>query len=60
MDYAEPYGALNFLDVSAFLEQYANGIGDADLAYDGSFNFFDVSKFLELYGQGCPESDGTD
>tara|TARA_R110002073_G_scaffold152651_2_gene307198 strand:- start:108881 stop:110863 length:1983 start_codon:yes stop_codon:yes gene_type:complete len=60
VDYAEPYGSLNFLDVSAFLERYANGIGDADLAYDGSFNFFDVSKFLELYGQGCPESDGTD
>ncbi len=60
VDYAEPYGSLNFLDVSAFLERYAKGIGDADLAYDGSFNFLDVSKFLELYGQGCPGSDGTD
>jgi hypothetical protein len=59
VDYAVPYGSLNFLDVSAFLERYAKGIGDADLVYDGSFNFLDVSKFLELYGQGCPGADGT-
>lgn len=59
VDYALPYGSLNFLDVSAFLERYSKGIGDADLAYDGSFNFLDVSKFLELFGQGCPGSDGT-
>jgi hypothetical protein len=54
VDYAEPFGSLNFLDVSAFLSHYGKGNGAADLVFDGSFNFFDVSKFLELYAQGCP------
>lgn len=60
VDYAEPFGQLNFFDVSAFLMAYMNQSGEADLAYDGEFNFFDVSVFLQLYAQGCPDqgSDG--
>lgn len=60
VDYAEPFGQLNFFDVSAFLAAFTNGEGQADLAYDGEFNFFDVSTFLQLYAQGCPDqgSDG--
>ncbi len=55
VDYAKPYGELNFFDVSAFLQRFADQVGDADLAFDGSFNFFDISTFLQLYAQGCPE-----
>lgn len=54
-DYAEPYGELNFFDVSAFLAAFLDGSGQADLVYDGEFNFFDVSAFLQLFAQGCPE-----
>ena len=54
VDYAEPYGELDFFDVSAFLSRFADEIGDTDLEYDGEFDFFDVSKFLQLYADGCP------
>ncbi len=58
VDYAKPYGELNFFDVSAFLARFADQVGDADLSWDGEFNFFDISTFLQLYAQGCPDSDG--
>jgi hypothetical protein len=54
VDYAEPFGQINFFDVSAFLAAFTDQSGQADLAYDGEFNFFDVSIFLQLYAQGCP------
>ena len=57
VDYAEPYGELNFFDVSAFLAAFTDQSGQSDLAYDGEFNFFDVSVFLQLYAQGCPKED---
>lgn len=48
-------GALNFLDVSAFLSAYTNQDPRADLAEPfGSFNFLDVSEFLSLFSAGCP------
>ena len=47
-------GALNFLDVSAFLMAYGNQDPSADLTNDANWNFLDVSMFLSLYGQGCP------
>ncbi len=58
VDYAEPFGELNFFDVSAFLARFADEVGDADLQWDGEFNFFDISTFLQLYTQGCPGTDG--
>jgi len=58
VDYSEPFGELNFFDVSAFLAAFTNGSGEADLAYDGELNFFDVSSFLSLFSQGCPDGDG--
>ena len=54
VDYAEPYGDLDFFDVSDFLDRFAKHIGDADLSYDGQFDFFDVSEFLDLFAAGCP------
>jgi len=54
-DLAEPFGMLNFFDVSAFLSAFAEGDARADLARPfGSFNFFDVSAFLNAYSNGCP------
>jgi hypothetical protein len=53
-DLAEPYGELNFFDVSAFLGAYNAQDSSADLNDDGQFNFFDVSAFLTVYNAGCP------
>lgn len=47
-DLAQPFGELNFFDVSAFLSQMP------DLNDDSLFNFFDVSLFLASYNAGCP------
>ena len=53
-DLAEPFGELNFFDVSAFLTAYNAQSADADLNNDGEWNFFDVSAFLTEYSAGCP------
>lgn len=53
-DFAQPYGELNFFDVSEFLKAYNSGSGTADLNGDGTINFFDVSAFLNAYSSGCP------
>lgn len=53
-DFAEPFGELNFFDVSAFLSAYNSQSIDADFNNDGLFNFFDVSEFLSEYNLGCP------
>ena len=47
-------GALNFFDVSAFLNAYASENPVADFNNDGAFNFFDVSTFLAAFTAGCP------
>ncbi|MDF1868964.1 MAG: endonuclease [Phycisphaerales bacterium] len=53
-DFAEPFGQLNFLDVSAYLNAFGNQDLAADLDNSGSLNFLDVSAFLSAYGDGCP------
>jgi len=47
-------GALDFFDVSAFLDLFAAQDPSADLTDDGAFDFFDVSDFLDQFGAGCP------
>jgi len=47
-------GALDFFDVSAFLQALANEDPIADFTDDGSYDFFDVSAFLQLLSAGCP------
>ncbi len=47
-------GALNFFDVSDFLNAFAAGDLLADFTGDGLFNFFDVSAFLGAFAAGCP------
>jgi hypothetical protein len=47
-------GAIDFQDVSAFLNAY-NAIDPiADMNGDGVFNFYDVSGFLNAFNAGCP------
>jgi len=53
-DLAEPYGQLDFFDVSAFLSLFTANDPAADLNGDGAFNFFDVSTFLSVFSAGCP------
>lgn len=53
-DLVQPYGSLNFLDVSSFLVQFGNQDPAADLNDDGNHNFLDVSEYLAIFGAGCP------
>lgn len=54
-DFAEPFGVLNFFDVSTYISDYNGGKLSADLAEPfGTLNFFDVSAFISLYNAGCP------
>jgi hypothetical protein len=54
-DLAEPFGVLNFFDVSTFLTAYNAQDDAADLAAPfGVWNFFDVSTFLAAFNAGCP------
>ena len=53
-DLAEPFGQLNFFDISAFLSAFNAGDSAADINGDGSFNFFDISEYLTIFGAGCP------
>lgn len=54
-DVAEPYGTLNFFDVSAYIALYNTQDPAADLADPtGVWNFFDISAFIAEYNAGCP------
>ncbi len=54
-DLAEPFGALDFTDVIAFLSAFGSMDPAADLAAPiGVFDFSDVLAFLTAFGSGCP------
>jgi len=54
-DFAEPYGALNFFDISAYITAFNAGDDVADLAAPfGALNFFDISAYITLFNAGCP------
>ncbi len=54
-DLAEPFGQLDFSDVTAFLVAFAGMAPEADLAEPfGQFDFSDVVGFLTVFGSGCP------
>lgn len=54
-DVAEPFGVINFFDISAFIGLYNAGDSAADLAAPfGTFNFFDISAYITAYNAGCP------
>ncbi len=54
-DLAEPFGSLDFSDVTAFLVAFSTMGAEADLAAPfGQWDFSDVTSFLVLFGGGCP------
>ncbi len=54
-DIAEPFGAVDFSDVVAFLSAFGAEGGLADLAAPfGAWDFSDVVAFLGAFGAGCP------
>ncbi len=53
-DLAEPYGQLNFFDISTFLTVFSANEPAADINNDGLHNFFDISDFLTIFSAGCP------
>ena len=54
-DLAEPYGVLNFFDLSAYLDLYNAGDPLADWAEPfGELNFFDLAAYLDAFNAGCP------
>lgn len=54
-DLAEPFGTLNFFDLSAFIGLFGQQDASADLAApSGVFNFFDVAAYIASYNAGCP------
>ncbi|MEZ6241806.1 MAG: GC-type dockerin domain-anchored protein [Phycisphaerales bacterium] len=55
VDYAPPFGQLDFSDVVTYLGLFASGHPDADLAAPfGQFDFSDVVQFLIEFAAGCP------
>ncbi len=54
-DLAEPFGQLNFFDISAFIGLYNAGDPAADVAAPfGALNFFDISEYIAQFNAGCP------
>ena len=53
-DLAEPFGQLNFFDVSEFLALFSAEDDAVDFDGNGVWNFFDVSEFLGAFSAGCP------
>ena len=47
-------GALDFFDISAFINAFASMDPVADFDGNGSFDFFDVSGFVNAFNAGCP------
>lgn len=52
-DFAAPFGALDFFDVSSYLGMFTNNDPASDLNNDGALDFFDLSVFLQAYHAGC-------
>ena len=54
-DVAEPFGVINFFDLSAYITLFNAQDPAADLAGPfGTLNFFDVAAYVDLFNQGCP------
>ncbi|MEZ6242521.1 MAG: GC-type dockerin domain-anchored protein [Phycisphaerales bacterium] len=54
-DLGEPFGQLDFTDVTTFLVAFSNMAPEADLAAPfGQWDFSDVTEFLVIFGAGCP------
>lgn len=47
-------GDLDFFDVQAFLQAFADQQPAGDFNNDGAHDFFDVQAFLQAFADGCP------
>ncbi len=47
-------GDLDFFDVAAFLQAFADMNPQADFTGEGLFDFFDAAAFLQAFSDGCP------
>lgn len=47
-------GAVNFFDISLFIDRFIQEDPSADVTRDGVFNIFDVMGFIDLFNAGCP------
>ena len=45
---------IDFLDISLFLNGYANMLPSVDFNNDNNWDFLDISLFLASYSEGCP------
>lgn len=55
VDYAQPFGTLDFFDVAHYLALFSEHNPDADFAAPyGTFDFFDIAAFLAEFSSGCP------
>lgn len=53
-DFVQPFGVINFFDVSGFIHAWQQGQPTADFAEPlGSFDFFDIAAFLARFNDGC-------
>lgn len=52
-DLAEPYGVINFFDLSRFVTLFQQQDPAADTNADGLFNFFDFSLYLIWFNEPC-------
>lgn len=53
-DFAEPFGELDFLDISIFVNAFTTNDPLADLNDDGEVDFLDISEFTSSFVNGCP------
>lgn len=54
-DLAEPFGAVNFFDLLAYIDSYNTQSPQADLAEPfGALNFFDLTAYIGSFNAGCP------
>jgi len=47
-------GALDFFDISLFLNLFSSNDPIVDWNNDGQWDFFDISGFLTSFTAGCP------
>lgn len=52
-DIAEPFGVIDFFDVSEFITRFSLESAAADMNHDGILNYFDVSIFIQAMNEGC-------
>jgi hypothetical protein len=53
-DLAEPFGAVDLADISAFVDLFLSGSGAANLDPDDLLDLDDIVVFIDAFGAGCP------